>query len=506
MPITTAVSDTNSNYREGRMEGPKPTACTIDLTEGCNLACDYCFTWSKHKRRVIDKWMVKRIIDFWLPQTDPKEQAQLSWWGGEPLLEWNLIKSSTEYAQRKAKDLGKKIIFGGTTNGVLYTPDKVEWTVKNDSLFLVSLDGVKASHDLHRKCPDGSGTWDTVVKNVREALKIVPNLKVRASFGPDTMQYFYESILFFFEDLGLQDVAFSAVYEGEWTERTWETMEEQFTKATQYAVKRMKEGKPCVLKHLNDEACASFEYNPQNPCGAGSGYMAWSVDGYGFPCHRFNKHGITTEERAKLPTIIARPTEDSFEWVNPEWKKSFSTFKDNPPEKCKTCEIYGKSICNGGCYAVNHDFTGDIKNPPEVMCRYNKVQNKVGKLFHDLASKEGLRVNWSGWNGAPKMDDFVALPCICYNMCYSEGTPEEIKHIDRRTGTMCLCNMTVYNGENNPASTRQINLVDAERAKLKQIFGVVKQILQSRDAEKTPEQLTMENQILQQTIRMLDNV
>jgi uncharacterized protein len=444
------------------MEGPKPISCTIDLTEGCNLACDYCFTWSKHKRKVIDEGLAKRIIDWWLPQTEDGQSISVNWWGGEPLLEWELLKRLTAHGKRLAGELGKKIAFGGTTNGVLYTPDKVEWTLNNDSLFLVSLDGIKASHDLHRKFPDGRGSWDIAVKNVREGLKICDFLKVRASFGPDNIQHFFESIQFFFEDLGVKDVAFSAVYEGDWNEKTFDIMREQFKLSVDYAVKRMKEGKPCVLKHLNDIAVIHKEYNPQNPCGAGNGYMGWSVDGYGFPCHRFNKHGITTEQRSKLPTIIARPVGDSFEWVNHEFKKQFYTFKENPPEKCKTCEIYGKSPCNGGCYAVNHDFTGDVKNPPEVQCCYNKVQHEMGVYFDKVAREAGMQVQMSGWNGGGSVQAERQISCVCYNMCYSEGTNQEIIHIDRSNDMTCLCYQTNYQG--GEAQFRTINQLDKQRA------------------------------------------
>lgn len=486
---------------------PKPIACTIDLTEGCNLACDYCFTWSKHKPKKLTYEMGKRIIDWWLPQTDPNlGEVQIAWWGGEPLLEWELLKKLTFYADNLANKLSKPISFGGTTNGLLYTPDKVEWTLKNKCLFLISLDGIKLSHDMHRKTKTGKGSWDIVVKNIREGLKIAPNLKIRASFGPDNMKYFYDSILFFFEDLGVTDVAFSAVFEGKWTDEIWAIMEEQFVLAIKYAVKRMKDGKACVLKHLNDEACLAFsEKNVQNPCGAGTGYMGWSVDGFGFPCHRFNKHGLTTAQRSKLPTIIARPKGDSFEWCNFEWRKKFFDFRNNPQDKCLDCELYGFSTCNGGCYALNFDFTNDPNIAPEVECTYNKIQHKMGKLFKELAESEGLTVEMSGWNGVKiaNNNSVINSSCICYNMCYSEGTNEEIKHIDRRTDTQCLCNMAQYLGVNNPANTRTVKELDDETAKLRQIFGVVKKIIETAEQPKSEEQKNLEKQIFEQLLKLL---
>ena len=116
---------------------------TLDLTEQCNLNCSYCFTFSDHKKKVMSEPMAKKIVDWFLGQADEKEQLEISFWGGEPLLEWDLLKTIVSYADKEAENLGLTIGYGGTTNGVLYTPDKVEWTNEHNSLFLVSLDGVE---------------------------------------------------------------------------------------------------------------------------------------------------------------------------------------------------------------------------------------------------------------------------------------------------------------------------------------------------------------------------
>jgi len=456
----------------------KPTATTIDLTEACNLACDYCFTWSKHKQKSITEEMAKKIIDWWVPQTDDTQFNQLSFWGGEPLLKWNLLKKLIHYTNDLCKKLERKPMneFGGTTNGILYTPDKVEWCLENKTLFLVSLDGIQPVHDKHRILPSGEGSWSIIDKNLREAKKIAPQQKIRASLSDDTIEYFFENIQYFVEDLGLTDLAFSPVFENEWSQKSLDILEEQFDLTINYVIKKAKEGTNITLKHLNDEAHQPKEgRTPQNPCGAGSAYTGWSIDGFMFPCHRFNKHGLTTKERSKLPTIIARPKGDTFEYCNEEWRNEFINWKNNVPNQCLKCDIFDKSVCNGGCYAVNWDLTGSLNKQADSVCNFNKVQHKAGVKFRELAEKEGVVLKHSNWDGSQQRKD---QSCTCYNMCYSEGTPDEIIHIDRSTDMTCICYNASYNGQMEP-QCRTVQELDKQKSAEQRIIRAAKKIIES---------------------------
>ena len=464
-------------------EFQKPKSTTIDLTEACNMACDYCFTWSKdHKRRTITPDLAKRIIDWWYPQTEPKETAQLSFWGGEPLLEWDLLKSLVHYTNDLSKSLGYAAPeFGGTTNGILYTPDKVEWCAEHRSLFLVSLDGIKPVHDKHRLMPGGKSAWDLIVKNLKEAIKIAPQQKIRSSLSADTIGHFFENIQFFVEELGITDLAFSPVFEDDWNQKALETLEEQFELTIDYVIKKLKNGTKISLKHLNDEANVPQGKSIQNPCGAGSGYTGWSIDGFMFPCHRFNKHGLSTEERAKLPTIIARPKGDSFEWCNLEWRQQFTEWKNNVPKQCVECDIFDKSVCNGGCYAVNWDLTGSLYKQSKSVCDYGRVQHEAGMKYKERAEKEGIQLAPSTWSGSAKGGTDTD-GCVCYNMCYNEGTPMEIIHINRKNDMSCICYNTSYAGIAEP-QFRTIQQLDEQRAAEMRIIQAAQELMKDTKNE-----------------------
>ncbi len=490
---------------------PKPVSTTIDLTEACPFACDYCFTWLskrkiKPKKTMLDLELGKKIIDWWIPQTDESQNINISWWGGEPLLEWDLLKKLTLYAETVAKDYGRNIVFGGTTNGWLYTPDKVEWLLEHRALMLVSLDGIKIVHDKHRKLKDGSGTFDRIYKNLKDALKIAPFQRVRSSITADSVPYMFESFKMIYEDLGIDNFAFSPVFESEWTDEVFEKLKEQFELILDYAVKKALEGKPFIMKHINDEALISNvqNFSPQNPCGAGRGYMGFDIYGFIHPCHRFNKHGLTYEERSKLPTIIGRPIDfpPYFEWCNFEWRKKLYKWKDNPPIQCKSCEIYGKSSCNGGCYAVNWDLTGSLYSQPEAECRFNKIQHEIGLKYAKMMSEKGLKILRTGWGGnldnVATMNTGAERSCLCYNMCFMQGTFEEIQNINRRDGKSCLCYQFNYQGPLDPPNTITLRDMDKLRKVLADRFELCARVLMD-ESPKDKERKMLEGKLFKQT-------
>jgi radical SAM protein with 4Fe4S-binding SPASM domain len=464
--------------------------------------------------------MAKKIINWWMPQVSRKAHMQLGFWGGEPLLEWKKMQKIILWATEKAEKMGfKEYEFGGTTNGVLYTPDKVQWCLDHKSLMLISLDGIQASHDKNRCFPNGKGSWETVVRNLKAAREITGKTKCRMSFDASTVDHFFESIQFFVEELGVTNTAFAPVYEDNWNKKALAKLREQYMLAADYCVKKAEEGNPIVLKHINDEALIQYEggLKPQNPCGAGSGYTGWSVDGFMFPCHRFNKHGITTAERAKLPTIIARPEGDSFEYVNNKWRMdNFAHYHKHPSGMClNECKIYLKGGCKGGCYAVNYDLTGSVYEPPKPLCDIAHILNDVGIYYAQEARKKNLEIKETGWSDAIRtnknkggrrgsLDD---PSCTCYNLCYLEGTPNEVIHIDRRNDKSCICYQTSYQGPENPQH-RPIKALDRERATLRAALRTCARILAAklnpRHPPATEDQLFKERTFLRSLRKVLN--
>ena len=373
------------------MDFPKLSAASIDLTEGCNLACDYCFTWSDHKTRNLTIPMGKKIIKFFMDHAG--NTPMIDWWGGEPLLRWNTLRGLTVWAQEEYDD---KIQFNGTTNGLLYTPKKLEWLLDHHSNgFMISCDGVEEAHDAHRKCPNGKGSWKIVDKRMRDILKVHPFNGVRLSLSVENLPYFFESMQYFIEDLGFKAIAYSPVFESEWTDEAFELLREQFNLLIPY----LREHRDIRIKHL-DDACKADgkKHGFQLPCGAGRSYMGFSVDGFGYPCHRFNKHGVSTADRYADLTHIVEPhphaylnsSEEGLKWVNDKFHNQFIDYQVNG--QCKDCKIHNIT-CNGICYAMNYDLKGAINAQPKHACEYYHIEEAAGrKLVNKLYSENVITV------------------------------------------------------------------------------------------------------------------
>jgi radical SAM protein with 4Fe4S-binding SPASM domain len=222
--------------------------------------------------------------------------------------------------------------------------------------------------------------------------------------------------------------------------------------------------------------------------------MAWSVDGYGFPCHRFNKHGLSGNEKASSPTCIAIPKGKSFSWINRAFIDDFD-FVNKPCESCKKCEIWGKSGCNGGCYATNYDLTGDVRKQAKVQCEFTKIQHEAGLLLRAKAHEAGLNLMTQGQQSKPK-------GCVCFNMCYSEGTDQEIIHLDRSSDRACICDHANYTGDID-AQARPIKNRRTEQEMIKTFLKLSKRILANPEGDEKQRELS--NDILNKTIRMIEN-
>lgn len=367
------------------------TSCTIDLTQACNLACPFCFC-REHNNKRLNVKMGHKIINFFLnsaKESQENRMPSISWWGGEPLLEYKLMQKLTYYALDKGARLEiPRIQFGGTTNGTLLTPDKYEWLSQYKTMFLVSIDGRQRSHDLFRVYKNGRGSWLDVVNNLRYAVGKWPHLQVRMGPSVETIQWFSEDVKFLHEELRIKHISFSPVFEGNWTDEKLDIARKELGKAVEY----YNIHRDLFVKHFTD-----YKYNrnqrKQLPCGAGIGYVGFGVDGSIFPCHRFNKHNDHRKWQDK-------------EWcighvdhgiTRPEVRDRFINWDKTPKPWCEGCPAF--SPCFGACHATNVDLTGDMGKPPESMCKWYKILREIS----DLVIRENPNINDSRVFGRIKL-------------------------------------------------------------------------------------------------------
>ena len=400
---------------------------SFNLTQRCNLKCSYCFTDGK-TNKVMSIKVAKKCVDFLIKQVVEAKDEELinkqrainvSFWGGEPLLEWDLLKKIVLYTEQVIPK-GIRVQFGGTTNGTLLTPEKFNFLSQHKIFFMVSLDGTEETHDRYRVRENGKGSHKIIMKNVIQALKRWPFYKVRISPYPERIEFFYEDIKYLVEHR-MYNIMFSPVYEHNWTDAHWQIWKEQCFKVVDMITEYKKRGIKIDIEHFRSY-CRSD--NSKWPCGAGRFYVGFDTDGSIWPCHRFIK--FTDLQPWQEKEMCIGHVKEGI--TRPEIRQQFINF--NP--ECGDCKYASCTPCHGGCYGINFDLTGKINTPYPGLCKYVAMQHEVSMYFKEKVGIEEKEMNQRS--------------CICYNMCYLEGTSDQIVDVDN-SGISCHCNNTNYTGD-----------------------------------------------------------
>jgi uncharacterized protein len=418
------------------------TSITLDLTTGCSLACHYCFTnLSKGKYKIENLTFDQgaKTIDWLLnPGTrGDSKKVDIAFWGGEPLIRYDLIKELVAYGEKRGKEEGVLVTFSGTTNVVNLDREKLDFFKEHRIQFLLSIDGRKETHDTHRVFPDGRGSFDTINERLDDILEVWPNAQVRLSFSVENIEGFFQDVKFLYER-GFKNIAYSPVSEGDWTEDKLKALDEQWDLIGTWWKELRKEGKEPYIKYINDGCARSLQPGGNHaPCGAGRGYVGVAIDGSIYPCHRFHKFN---DDRPWYEKEVCIGHIDHG-ILNQLWRENFIKWDSNVdlPESCKSCTAFQVS-CNGGCWATNWDLSGNLGISPEVACH---TERKNLSLATDLLGSEIKDSLLKQFKPQAKAVNNIPLVqgCQCYNvednlfgrLTKNPGDPHS-----------CLCNMATY--------------------------------------------------------------
>jgi len=417
-------------------------SCTIDLTERCNLRCKYCFTYGVGKRDLTFEQGKKTIDWLFRDEVSQADDISIDWWGGEPFLKFDLMRRLSDYVLEKAHKTRKRVMMGGTSNVTLWTPKVIDWMNNHNIYFLMSIDGVGAAQDTFRPMAGKKkSSWNVIKRRLPYIVSKIPFIKSRSSPAPATIHLFADSVKELYNTYKLKDQTFSPVFEMEWTDDKLKIAKEQLFALADFMIELAKKSERLAVKHFDDGAAKleTGSIKPEWPCGAGRFYVGIGVDGYIYPCHRFNKYDRPVSEKYCIGSIDEGIT-------RPDLREPFLKFLDlAPPEKCKNCKWYGRT-CNIGCYAINFDLTGSIFTPGENHCRWMEVQGEAIEYFYKKIKENNLPLPKPAFPQPQIGGMRMAGSCICNNMCYLEGTEREVKTVDWSTGFACQCYNTNYAG------------------------------------------------------------
>lgn len=365
----------------------------LHLVHDCNLRCTYCYGSGGSydgPRSVMSKETALKAVDFLINQNSPLKEYHIIFFGGEPLMNFEVIKSVTEYCKEKELD-GYKFSLGMTTNGTLLTDEIMNFCDLHDITIGVSIDGPKEIHDSCRKCVDGSGSFELMMKNVNKLLER-RNGRVTARITLTKQHLNMFDITQSIESMGFKKVNLALVSDEEGSpyalsDSDYPTIMGEYKKIADKMFDSIKHKKRfytnIFYSHLKVLHNKQFMfYN----CGAGRRYLAVSPDGKLYFCHRFA--GMEDFCFGDIESGINRTKQQDV----------INAYVDNR-EGCSSC--WARYICGGGCFFSSIEKNGNIHKAPEHYCDsykqlfeismylYWKIQNFDSSILDQLFDPEG---------------------------------------------------------------------------------------------------------------------
>ena len=342
-------------------------ALCLHIAHDCNLACRYCFAGEGeyHGRRALMSFDVgKKALDFLVEHSGNRVNLEVDFFGGEPLMNWQVVKDLVAYGRSLEKPRGKKFRFTLTTNGVLLDDEVLEFANREMDNIVLSIDGRKEVHDRMRPFRGGQGSYDSVVPKFIKTAESRGQKKyyVRGTYTHDNLD-FSEDVLHL-ADLGFQQISVEPVVAEASdpyaiTEADLPALKEEYDKLAMEMTRRRREGRgfnffhfmidleggPCVAKRLSG-------------CGSGTEYLAVTPWGDLYPCHQF----VGNEK------FLMGNVEEGI--VREDLREQFKCCNVYAKDKCRKC--FAKFYCSGGCAANSYNFHGNINDTYDVGCELQR--------------------------------------------------------------------------------------------------------------------------------------
>ena len=359
-------------------------ALCIHIAHTCNLNCSYCFA-SQGKyhgdRAMMSLETGKRALDFLVENSGSRHNLEVDFFGGEPLMNFDVVKQMVAYARSIEKEHNKNFRFTLTTNGMLIDDDVIDFANREMSNVVLSLDGRKEIHDRYRVDYTGKGSWETIVPKFQKLVEARggKNYYMRGTFthaNPDFLNDIKQMLDLGFTELSMEPVVCAEGDPSELTDDDLQIVMDQYEKLAQLMRERDKEGRPFTFYHyMIDLTGGPCIYKRISGCGSGTEYMAVTPWGDLYPCHQF-----VGEEKFKLGDIWSGVS-------NTEVVEEFASCNVYARPECRDC--WAKLYCSGGCAANAYHSTGSIKGIYKNGCEMFKkrmecaIALEIARTFED---------------------------------------------------------------------------------------------------------------------------
>ncbi|NLV15674.1 MAG: thioether cross-link-forming SCIFF peptide maturase [Syntrophomonadaceae bacterium] len=356
-----------------------PKSICLNIAHICNMRCRYCFAEQGsfgQAREIMSQDVARRAVDFLITASGERNNLELDFFGGEPLLNFDVVKETVAYGRERAAVAGKRFNFTLTTNALNLDEEKRNYLIDEGIAIIMSLDGRPEVNDRMRIHPEGAGTYHDIVSRIREMVAMQPvSYFVRGTFTAENLD-FSRDFLHLCE-LGFENISLEPVTGGEpgialEEEHLFQIMAE-YEELAEIIWAREQDNKPVNFFHFNLE----LNRGPCLPkritgCGAGIEYLAVTPGGDIYPCHQF-----IGQSEFKMGNVAEQGLDQSI--------KDRFAWNTVPHKGCLQC--WARFYCGGGCHAAAFFANGDLSKPYQMACAMHK--KRLEAAFYLAAKRIG---------------------------------------------------------------------------------------------------------------------
>lgn len=366
-------------------------AICLNVAHTCNLSCEYCFAKGGKYHgpdAIMTTETAKKAIDFLIENSGNHYNLDVDFFGGEPLMNWDVVKETVDYAKNLEEKYNKHFNFTLTTNGMLLDDDKIEYLNENMKNVVLSLDGRREIHDEFRKTIGGKGSFDTVVPKFQNFVSKRGDKEyyMRGTYTANNLDFTKDIKTYLdlgFKRTSLEPVVGNSKSDYALKEEDLPVLFEEYEKLADMMIDAIDNNNKFIFYHymidLENGPCA---HKRISGCGSGTEYMAITPSGELYPCHQFvgNDDFIIGDINQGI--------------IRDDIIEDFKKCNCYSKEECKSC--WANMYCSGGCAANNYNANGDINETHDYSCKLFKkriemaIAIKIYEYMKESEKKESI--------------------------------------------------------------------------------------------------------------------
>ena len=353
---------------------------TITLTFKCNLRCRYCYV-NPSSSFTIEKKDIESAINMAIAKINTGGTLHLGFFGGEPLLESNLLWWSVEKALELASPFSIKVKTLLTTNGTLINDEFLEKASQNSTKLTISVDGTQKSHNLNRIFNDGKGSYQQAMNGLKMSLKVIPETSVNMVVNPQNVNELAKGLTELF-DLGVMEIDVSIDYSAPWTPLHLEMLEREYRKIEVFYSRLKKENENRVISLIDNKIAAITNGGiPEKcRCSLGTNEITVMPDGNLVACERL----VTDIQSGRENPYVVGKSDKGIH--GPAMKRLTEKIQAESPN-CIDCEM--SPYCINDCFCTNVCRTGEAAQPDGLICITEQLAVELaGSVISRLASRK----------------------------------------------------------------------------------------------------------------------